>query len=167
MQINILLCGESHSHVSVSYRICIPYPYLCFFAFRNMNPTMDVFLPSCPPASLFHMLFVLLFCLVQLPLFIKLRTVCCHEVSYFECLTLVQKGHQLCCYLVSSVSAFCSVCNLFFFWCLFNLAYVCYNIIRMGRDIAYDSWSCDLICAASSPDVYRINLEQVFGCPLL
>lgn len=36
----------------------------------------------------------------------------------------------------------------------------------MGRDIAYDCWSCDLICAASSPDAYRINLEQVFGCPL-
>ncbi|KAL0404824.1 UNVERIFIED_CONTAM: Nucleolar protein 10 [Sesamum radiatum] len=29
-----------------------------------------------------------------------------------------------------------------------------------GRDIAYDSWSCDIICAASSPDLYRINLEQ-------
>lgn len=34
------------------------------------------------------------------------------------------------------------------------------RIPRMGRDIAYDCWSCDLICAASSPDVYRINLEQ-------
>lgn len=33
---------------------------------------------------------------------------------------------------------------------------------RMGRDIAYDCWSCDLLCAASSPDLYRINLEQVF-----
>ena len=32
----------------------------------------------------------------------------------------------------------------------------------MGRDIAYDYWSCDLLCAASSPDLYRINLEQVF-----
>ena len=32
----------------------------------------------------------------------------------------------------------------------------------MGRDIAYDHWSCDLLCAASSPDLYRINLEQVF-----
>ncbi|XP_020112876.1 nucleolar protein 10 [Ananas comosus] len=31
---------------------------------------------------------------------------------------------------------------------------------RMGRDIAYDCWSCDLLCAASSPDLYRINLEQ-------
>ena len=31
----------------------------------------------------------------------------------------------------------------------------------MGRDIAYDHWSCDLLCAASSPDLYRINLEQV------
>ncbi|KAH9318356.1 hypothetical protein KI387_020125, partial [Taxus chinensis] len=30
----------------------------------------------------------------------------------------------------------------------------------MGRDIAYDRWSCDLLCAASSPDLYRINLEQ-------
>lgn len=34
------------------------------------------------------------------------------------------------------------------------------RIPRMGRDIAYDCWSCDLICAASSPDAYRINLEQ-------
>lgn len=32
---------------------------------------------------------------------------------------------------------------------------------RMGRDMAYDCWSCDLLCAASSPDLYRINLEQV------
>ena len=32
----------------------------------------------------------------------------------------------------------------------------------MGRDIAYDHWSCDLLCAASSPDLYRINLKQVF-----
>ncbi|KAK6232092.1 hypothetical protein SCA6_002165 [Theobroma cacao] len=30
----------------------------------------------------------------------------------------------------------------------------------MGRDIAYDCWSCDLLCAASSPYLYRINLEQ-------
>ena len=36
-----------------------------------------------------------------------------------------------------------------------------FTIVRMGRDIAYDSWSCDLLCAASSPDLYRINLEQV------
>ncbi|CAA7391883.1 unnamed protein product [Spirodela intermedia] len=34
------------------------------------------------------------------------------------------------------------------------------RIPRMGRDITYDCWSCDLICAASSPEVYRINLEQ-------
>lgn len=34
------------------------------------------------------------------------------------------------------------------------------RIPRMGRDIAYDCWSCDLICAASSPELYRINLEQ-------
>lgn len=34
------------------------------------------------------------------------------------------------------------------------------RIPRMGRDIAYDCWSCDIICAASSPDLYRINLEQ-------
>ena len=32
---------------------------------------------------------------------------------------------------------------------------------RMGRDMDYDCWSCDLLCAASSPDLYRINLEQV------
>ncbi|GAB4851743.1 hypothetical protein Ancab_031145 [Ancistrocladus abbreviatus] len=34
------------------------------------------------------------------------------------------------------------------------------RIPRMGRDIAYDCWSCDLLCAASSPDLYRINLAQ-------
>ncbi|XP_004514900.1 uncharacterized protein [Cicer arietinum] len=34
------------------------------------------------------------------------------------------------------------------------------RIPRMGRDITYDEWSCDLLCAASSPDLYRINLEQ-------
>ena len=27
--------------------------------------------------------------------------------------------------------------------------------------MTYDNWSCDLLCAASSPDLYRINLEQV------
>ncbi|ERN19337.1 nucleolar protein 10 [Amborella trichopoda] len=36
------------------------------------------------------------------------------------------------------------------------------RIPRMGRSMAYDRWSCDLLCAASSPDLYRINLEQ--GC---
>ncbi|KAJ4716803.1 Nucleolar protein 10-like [Melia azedarach] len=34
------------------------------------------------------------------------------------------------------------------------------RIPRMGRDMAYDCWSCDLLCAASSSDLYRINLEQ-------
>ncbi|KMT15164.1 hypothetical protein BVRB_3g062780 [Beta vulgaris subsp. vulgaris] len=34
------------------------------------------------------------------------------------------------------------------------------RIPRMGRDLAYDSWSCDLLCAASSSDLYRINLAQ-------
>ncbi|XP_054802199.1 uncharacterized protein LOC129305974 isoform X2 [Prosopis cineraria] len=34
------------------------------------------------------------------------------------------------------------------------------RIPRMGRDITYDCWSCDLLCAASSPDLYRINLQQ-------
>uniref|UniRef100_A0A803KXH6 Nucleolar protein 10 n=1 Tax=Chenopodium quinoa TaxID=63459 RepID=A0A803KXH6_CHEQI len=34
------------------------------------------------------------------------------------------------------------------------------RIPRMGRDMVYDSWSCDLLCAASSPDLYRINLSQ-------
>ncbi|KAL5726504.1 hypothetical protein ACHQM5_009543 [Ranunculus cassubicifolius] len=34
------------------------------------------------------------------------------------------------------------------------------RIPRMGRDTAYDPWSCDLLCAASSPDLYRINLDQ-------
>ncbi|KAB5519370.1 hypothetical protein DKX38_023689 [Salix brachista] len=32
--------------------------------------------------------------------------------------------------------------------------------LRMGRDMAYDCWSCDLLCAASSSDLYRINLEK-------
>lgn len=34
------------------------------------------------------------------------------------------------------------------------------RIPRMGRDLTYDCWSCDLLCAASSPDLYRINLAQ-------
>lgn len=34
------------------------------------------------------------------------------------------------------------------------------RIPRMGRDLVYDCWSCDLLCAASSPDLYRINLEK-------
>ncbi|KAL9273138.1 Nucleolar protein 10-like protein [Drosera capensis] len=34
------------------------------------------------------------------------------------------------------------------------------RIPRMGRDIEYDCWSCDILCAASSPDLYRINLAQ-------
>ncbi|KAJ0255427.1 Embryo sac development arrest 7 [Hirschfeldia incana] len=34
------------------------------------------------------------------------------------------------------------------------------RIPRMGRDMTYDNRSCDLLCAASSPDLYRINLEQ-------
>ncbi|KAH7387446.1 hypothetical protein KP509_16G023700 [Ceratopteris richardii] len=34
------------------------------------------------------------------------------------------------------------------------------RVPRMGRDIAYDCWSADLLVAASSPDLYRINLEQ-------
>ncbi|XP_057548925.1 uncharacterized protein LOC130827271 [Amaranthus tricolor] len=34
------------------------------------------------------------------------------------------------------------------------------RIPRPGRDMAYDCWSCDLLCAASSPDLYRINLAQ-------
>ncbi|WZZ66399.1 hypothetical protein YC2023_077769 [Brassica napus] len=38
----------------------------------------------------------------------------------------------------------------------FELNFIC----RMGRDLTYDNRSCDLICAASSPDLYRINLEQ-------
>ncbi|KAI4966438.1 hypothetical protein ZWY2020_040843 [Hordeum vulgare] len=36
----------------------------------------------------------------------------------------------------------------------------CVLIVLMGRDLAYDCWSCDLLCAASSSDLYRINLEQ-------
>ncbi|GMH01582.1 hypothetical protein Nepgr_003421 [Nepenthes gracilis] len=34
------------------------------------------------------------------------------------------------------------------------------RIPRMGRDMAYNCCSCDLLCAASSPDLYRINLSQ-------
>ncbi|KAL5726458.1 hypothetical protein ACHQM5_009500 [Ranunculus cassubicifolius] len=43
------------------------------------------------------------------------------------------------------------------------------RIPRMGRDTAYDPWSCDLLCAASSPDLYRINLLIIYHCyvPLL
>ncbi|MFS7911804.1 putative nucleolar protein 10/Enp2 [Helianthus anomalus] len=41
----------------------------------------------------------------------------------------------------------------------FNMIYISF-MSRMGRDIIYDCWSCDLICVASSPDLYRINIEQ-------
>ncbi|KAK7301860.1 hypothetical protein RJT34_12736 [Clitoria ternatea] len=34
---------------------------------------------------------------------------------------------------------------------------------RMGRDMTYDCWSYDLLCATSSPNLYRINLEQLHG----
>lgn len=34
------------------------------------------------------------------------------------------------------------------------------RIPRMGRDITYDCGSCDLLCAGSSPDLFRINLAQ-------
>jgi len=41
-----------------------------------------------------------------------------------------------------------------------------HNILipRMGRDIVYVRWSCDLIFASSSPYLYRINLEQGYRC---
>jgi len=39
-------------------------------------------------------------------------------------------------------------------------SYYSTRIPRMGRDLAYDRWSCDLLLAASSPEVYRLNLEQ-------
>lgn len=34
------------------------------------------------------------------------------------------------------------------------------RIPRVGRNIAFDYWSADLLCAASSPDLYRISLQQ-------
>lgn len=34
------------------------------------------------------------------------------------------------------------------------------RIPRFGRDLLYDPTTCDLYVAASSPDVYRLNLEQ-------
>ncbi|KAK9740730.1 hypothetical protein RND81_03G056200 [Saponaria officinalis] len=34
------------------------------------------------------------------------------------------------------------------------------RIPRMGRNMIYDPSSCDLLCVASSPDLYRINLSQ-------
>ncbi|KAK9740728.1 hypothetical protein RND81_03G056000 [Saponaria officinalis] len=36
------------------------------------------------------------------------------------------------------------------------------RIPRMGRNMIYDPSSCDLLCAASSPDLYRINLSQSY-----
>lgn len=55
---------------------------------------------------------------------------------------------------------FCMNCIVF--KCQLNITYMFSCLFRMGRDIVYDCWSCDLLCAASSPDLYRINLEQVF-----
>lgn len=39
-------------------------------------------------------------------------------------------------------------------------SYFSTRIPRMGRDLCYDRWSCDLLLSASSPEVYRLNLEQ-------
>lgn len=49
------------------------------------------------------------------------------------------------------------------YFSLLKLVYLFVFVHRMGRDMDYDCWSCDLLCAASSPDLYRINLEQVFS----
>lgn len=51
--------------------------------------------------------------------------------------------------------------NIFLIICDYFLSIHMWLCDRMGRDISYDCWSCDLLCAASSPDLYRINLEQV------
>ncbi|XP_026380050.1 uncharacterized protein LOC113274854 isoform X4 [Papaver somniferum] len=40
-----------------------------------------------------------------------------------------------------------------------------YEKQRMGRDLVYDPWSWDLLCAASSSELYRINLEQEVTAP--
>lgn len=47
---------------------------------------------------------------------------------------------------------------LIFFWSDSQVLLIC---CRMGRDLCYDRWSCDLLLAASSSEVYRLNLEQV------
>ncbi|KAL2613245.1 hypothetical protein R1flu_024937 [Riccia fluitans] len=39
-------------------------------------------------------------------------------------------------------------------------SYFSTRIPRMGRDLTYDCWSCDLLVGASSPEIYRLNLEQ-------
>lgn len=39
-------------------------------------------------------------------------------------------------------------------------AYYKTRIPKFGRALTYDRWSCDLLVAASSPEVYRLNLEQ-------
>ncbi|BBN17361.1 ribosome biogenesis protein ENP2 [Marchantia polymorpha subsp. ruderalis] len=39
-------------------------------------------------------------------------------------------------------------------------SYFSTRIPRMGRDLSYDCWSCDLLVAASSQEIYRLNLEQ-------
>jgi ribosome biogenesis protein ENP2 len=47
-------------------------------------------------------------------------------------------------------------------------AYYKTRIPKFGRGLAYDRSSCDLLAAASSPEVYRLNLEQGrFLSPLL
>ncbi|KAL0866354.1 hypothetical protein Bca101_045472 [Brassica carinata] len=35
-----------------------------------------------------------------------------------------------------------------------------HHSLRIPSDMTYDNRSCDLLCAASSPDLYRISLEQ-------
>lgn len=74
-----------------------------------------------------------------------------------------------CSYLISEFldPAYISYTNVFIGGYKLNFFMPCESLLclvnRMGRDMAYDSWSCDLLCAASSPDLYRINLAQV--CP--
>ena len=80
-----------------------------------------------------------------------------------------------CCFLVSDrLSCYCALniqCTyLAAFYnfpldlCIMSHLNTCMSVFyRMGRDMAYDCWSCDLLCAASSSDLYRINLEKVFN----
>jgi len=49
----------------------------------------------------------------------------------------------------------------------FHAQYGCHfkaRIPQFGRDMRYDDHSCDLLIAASGPEIYRLNLDQ--GTPI-
>lgn len=78
--------------------------------------------------------------------------------------------YSCCDHLLVKIHVHLAIPNLEYVWHFHLIIQVMIDVVhlytlnRMGRDMAYNSWSCDLLCAASSPELYRINLEQVCFC---